>query len=153
MKDSQEMDVKNEIVTKLKRYFEERDDVIMAFLFGSWAKGEAGIDSDMDIAVYLKPRKGTLEWEDTDAYYESEDSIWLEIEKIVQREVDLLVLNRASATVAESALRAIPIIIKDRRIYMDFLLKITSEAIDFREWVEGYWQLKESRRYGVITGR
>ncbi|MDI6793268.1 MAG: nucleotidyltransferase domain-containing protein [bacterium] len=147
------MDVKNEIVTKLKGYFEERDDVIMAFLFGSWAKGAGGIDSDMDIAVYFKPRKGVLEWEDTDAYYDSEDSIWLEIEGIVQREVDLLVLNRAAATVAESALKGIPIVAKDRFLYMDFLLRITSEAIDFREWVEGYWQLKERRRYGAITGR
>lgn len=142
-----------EMVMKLRKYLEKRNEVIMAFLFGSWAKGEAGIDSDMDIAVYFKPKTGVLEWEDSKAYYESEDFIWLEIERIVQREVDLLILNRAAATVAESALRGIPIIIKDRHIYMDFLLRITSEAIDFRGWVEGYWNLKESRRYGAITGR
>jgi len=62
-------------------------------------------------------------------------------------EVDFLVLNRAPATVADTALKGLPIVIKDRKRYMDFLLRVTSEAIDFREWVEGYWRIKEKRRY------
>jgi len=62
------------------------------------------------------------------------------------RDIDLLVLNRASPTVSESALKGIPILIKDRGVYLDFLLRITSEAIDFREWMESYWKLKERLR-------
>lgn len=34
---------------------------------------------------------------------------------------------------------------------MDFLLRITSEAIDFRQWVESYWNLKERIKHGVST--
>jgi hypothetical protein len=71
----------------------------------------------------------------------------------VQREVDLLVLHRASATVAESALKGVPIIIKDRGLNLDFLLRITSEAIDLRKWVGEYWKLKERRKYGAIARR
>ncbi|MDI6704280.1 MAG: nucleotidyltransferase domain-containing protein, partial [bacterium] len=138
---------KDKTVMKLKKYFTNREDIIMAFLFGSWVKGGNGIESDMDIAVYFKPKTGILEWE-ANTYYDNENSIWLEIERIVQREVDLLVLNRASATIAESALKGIPIIIKDHSFYIDFLLRITSEAIDFRDWIESYWSLKEKRRYG-----
>ena len=144
-------DLENEILMELKEYFEKSDDIAMAFLFGSWAKGECGPDSDMDIAIYFNPRAGVLEWENEDAYYEGEHRIWVEIERIVQSEVDLLVLNRAPAIVADSALKMVPIIIKDRSLYIDFLLRITSEAIDFREWIEGYWSLKERRRYGVIA--
>jgi len=144
--------MKNPTVTKLRKYFTNREDIVMAFLFGSWAKGGEGIESDTDIAVYFKPSTDVLEWE-ANTYYDNENSIWLEIERIMQREVDLLVLNRASATIAESVLKGIPIIIKDRSLYMDFLLRITSEAIDFRDWIEDYWSLKEKRRYEAITRR
>ncbi len=146
-------EIANRIVEKLGNYFEKRDDIVMAFLFGSWAKGHEGTESDIDIAVYFKPENNILEWESTDSQYESEREIWLDIERIVEKDVDLLVLNRAAATVADSALRGYPIIIKDRNLYMDFLLRITSEAIDFRQWVEGYWRSKEQRRHGAAATR
>jgi len=146
-------EIANRIVEKLGKYFEKRDDIVMAFLFGSWAKGHEGTESDIDIAVYFKPENNILEWESTDSQYESEREIWLDIERIVEKDVDLLVLNRAAATVADSALRGYPIIIKDRNLYMDFLLRITSEAIDFRQWIDGYWTFKEQRRHGAATRR
>ncbi len=77
----------------------------------------------------------------------------MDIESIVEKDVDLLVLNRAAATVADSALRGLPIIIKNRNIYMDFLLRITFEAIDFRQWIDGYWTFKEQRRHEAATRR
>lgn len=42
---------------KLKDYCAKRDDVILAFLFGSQAKGLTRPSSDWDIAVYLDPRQ------------------------------------------------------------------------------------------------
>ncbi len=143
----------NRVVENLGNYFEKRDDILMAFLFGSWAKGHEGTESDIDIAVYFKPENDILEWENTDSQYEGEKEIWLDIESIVEKDVDLLVLNRAAATVADSALRGLPIIIKNRNIYMDFLLRITFEAIDFRQWIDGYWTFKEQRRHEAATRR
>jgi predicted nucleotidyltransferase len=144
---------KERILSNLRDYFNKKREVSMAFLFGSWAKNQEGAESDMDIAVYFKPKLNALEWQDADAYYETESKIWADIENIVEMEVDLLVLNRAHATVADSALRGIPIVIKDRNLHMNFFLRITSEAIDFREWVDGYWRLKEKRKYAFAAGR
>ncbi len=128
---------KEEILSNLRDYFEKRREVSMAFLFGSWAKSQEGVESDVDIAVYFKPKTNVLEWQDPDSYYETEKQIWADIESIVEIEVDLLILNRAHATVADMALRGVPIVIKDRNLYMNFFLRITSEAIDFREWGDG----------------
>ncbi|MFH1713261.1 MAG: nucleotidyltransferase domain-containing protein, partial [Candidatus Jacksonbacteria bacterium] len=50
-------------LAKLKTYFKNRDDVLMAFLFGSQAKGYSTKRSDWDIGVYLKPKSGWLEWD------------------------------------------------------------------------------------------
>ena len=143
--------MQDKIVEKLRDYFEKKNEILMAFLFGSWARGQEVIESDLDIAVYFKPKKNLVEWEETDYYYETEGQIWVEIEEIVETEVDLLVLNRAASCVADNALRGIPIIIKDRSFYMDFLLRITSEAIDFRQEVESYWRLKEQMKHGITS--
>jgi len=116
---------KEGIISALRDYFKKREDVLMAFLFGSWIKDRESGESDIDIAVYLKPKRNILEWQ-SDNYYESEHQIWREIEKIVK---------------------------KDRKFYMDFLLRITSEAIDFREWVEAFWMEKEKRKCEITSRR
>ena len=43
----------------------------------------------------------------------------------------------------------VPVVIKDRVLYLDFLLRTSSEAADFREWVESYWQLKQRHLHGT----
>lgn len=137
---------KDIIIGLLKPYFEKRDDVAMAFLFGSWATGRYCRESDVDIAVYFKPKSGHMEWEEFDARYEGEEVLWRDIENILGKEVDLLVLNRAASSIADSAISGVPVIIKDRGLYLDFMLRVTSEAIDFRGFVAEYWRLKEEMR-------
>ena len=143
---------KERLRLELREYFEKKEEVLMAFLFGSWAKNQEGLESDLDVGVYFRPKTETLEWQ-SDSYYESEKKIWMELEQMADREIDLLVLNRAPATVADAVLRGIPIVIKSQNLYMDYLLRITSEAIDFRACVEDYWRLKEERRNGTVAGR
>ena len=44
------------VVKTLQEYFRDRDDVVLAYLFGSQAKGTASpVRSDYDFAVYFKP--------------------------------------------------------------------------------------------------
>src|SRR4030067_3511917 len=66
------------------------------------------------------------------------------IERLLKRNVDLIVLNRARSSIAASAINGMPIIIKDRGLYLDFMLRITREAEDFRETVEDYWKTKRA---------
>ena len=131
------------ITKKLKDYFEKRDDVVMAFLFGSFAKGQEIYDSDVDVAVYFKPKTKAIEWEE-DNFYLEEDKIWRELENVLKRDVDLLILNRAPSRLASKILRAgIPIIIKDRSVYWRFFLLIGSVARDFQEFIRDYRRIRE----------
>ena len=57
-------------------------------------QGEETAESDLDIAVYIAPEGPDIEWEET-RDYETEDEIWSSVEKIVGRDTDLIVLNRA----------------------------------------------------------
>ena len=135
---------RHELEGNLKEYFEKREDILMAFLFGSYAKAISHRESDVDIAVYFRPRSGFLEWEEFDMKHEAEDEIWLDIERLLKRNVDFIVLNRARSSIASSAINGRPIIIKDRGLYLDFMLRVTAEAEDYREMVEDYWRIKQA---------
>lgn len=141
------------IIQNLKDYFGAREEVLMAFLFGSRARNFSHKESDIDLAIYFKPQQGYVELEKEDARYPQEHEIWLDIERLLGQEVDLIVLNRAPARISDSALRGIPVIIKDRKLYWDFMLRVTSEAEDFREFVEEYWKLKQEIHKNAIEKR
>lgn len=127
----------------LNDYFAKRPDVAMAFVFGSRAKGLSTAESDLDIAVYFWPKSGELEWEGTD-YYAGEDKIWLEAEKIAGMRVDLVVLNRAPATIAFAAIQSgRPLAIKDHSLYLRFLLAVSSAAEYFLDFTRDFWAIKQ----------
>jgi predicted nucleotidyltransferase len=127
--------IPDEQIKLLKHYFQNRSDIAFAFLFGSQARGTATELSDVDIAVYFYPEKRhPVEYEE-EKYYEAENEIWADIEKIVKKEVEMLVLNRVSSTVAASAIRGIRLAINDWGMYLDFMEVITAEADDFMDFV------------------
>lgn len=80
----------DEIVDKLHRFFAEQKEVLLAYLFGSYAKGEAESGSDVDIAVLLDPG---LQGEDLYNVYRN---LFFGIRGTIGAErFDLLILNRA----------------------------------------------------------
>lgn len=134
--------MKNETLTKLKEYFETREDVDLAFLFGSQSSGRQRISSDWDIAVYFKSPHG-LELESTD-HYAGEETVHAEVERLVETEVDLVVLNRARPPLVFSILNTgIPLNIKDRSLYLNLLTQTHYEAVDFWKFVEEFWRIRE----------
>lgn len=122
-------------IEALKHYFETRKDIAFAFLFGSQARGAATKLSDVDIAVYFYPEKRhPIEYEEA-VFYPTEDEIWSDVERMLKREIEMLVLNRVSASVAASAIRGISLAINDWGLYLDFMEVVTREAEDYREMV------------------
>jgi predicted nucleotidyltransferase len=123
------------LIEKLKEYFSQRKDIAFAFLYGSQAKGSANKLSDVDIAVYFYPlERHPIEFE-KEVFYDAENEIWGDLQRILKEEVELLVLNRVSASVAASAIRGIPLSTKDWGLYLDFMEVITDVAQDFTELV------------------
>ncbi len=121
------------MLAELKHYFSTRSDIAFSFLFGSYARGTAGSLSDIDIAVYFYPdQRYPIEYEE-EVYYDSEDETWADLERLLGREVELLVLNRVSASVSATAIRGIPLVINDWGLYLDFMEVVTREAEDYRQ--------------------
>ena len=95
----------------LRSYLQQEPNVRFALVFGSWAKQTAGPDSDLDLALYFgQAPEGidTLEMINT-------------LSNIANREVDLVVLNRASAFLRHQVVKeGIRFLIKDPIGYRKF---------------------------------
>jgi len=112
-------------------------------LFGSRAKGNEREISDWDIAVYFKPEE-YLEIE-TEREYPGENKIWSDLIDILETdEVDFLVLNRARAPLVYNVLRTgTSLIIKDIRLYLDLLCKVSYEAVEWWDFVSDFWRISQ----------
>jgi uncharacterized protein YutE (UPF0331/DUF86 family)/predicted nucleotidyltransferase len=139
-----EMKNKNKVET-LKRYFSRKTEVLAAFLFGSEAYGLKTKDSDIDIAVYFKPLTRAVECE-VKRDYPAEEEIRFDLVRMLETDnLDLVVLNRAKPVLAFNILRSgIPLVIKDKGLYLDFYLMISREAEDFSNFMEDYLEIKMS---------
>ena len=124
----------NRTLQLLTNYFEVRNEITFAFLFGSVARGKVRKDGDVDIAIYFWPEED-IEWEAFNKIYKGENSMARDLEKLLKKEADLVVLNRARAILADEILRkGTPILIKDRGIFLDFFCIISDEAEYMRDW-------------------
>lgn len=132
----QEGDESRRILGTLKRYFASRDDVVVAFLFGSHARGKATRRSDVDVAAYF-----------AGAYDLTRvNGVAGELEALLHKDVDLIVLNEANASVAWAALRGVPLVVRDRIFYLRYMLDVSREAEDFSELLHDMWRLRRAHR-------
>ena len=111
----------------LRNYFQKNPEVVLAFLFGSFSKEREIEESDMDIAVYLKGNKDQF------------DNIRSEVISLVNREVDLVDIKEAPATLVSNILKtSIPLTIKGRNLYWNIYLEKSLEAEDFCHFLEDF---------------
>ena len=83
LQENREMLPRRPEIEQLREYFENRDDTLMAFLFGSQIKENHSKISDWDIACYFTPFSNTIEWE-KDRSYPEESKIWSDLTKILE---------------------------------------------------------------------
>lgn len=137
------MSAADEITAAVGGGLERFPQLTFAVLFGSAAAGRMRPDSDSDVAVY-GAAGGRLEIEQ-DREIDRETELQIALERATQRNVELLILNRAPATVCAAALTTGRIVLmRDRAFYTRYLLAVTSAATDF---------LQTEGEYRAIRGR
>ncbi|MFH1380113.1 MAG: nucleotidyltransferase domain-containing protein [bacterium] len=122
----------NKLINVLKNYFVQEKNVSMAFLFGSAAKNRTFKESDIDIAVYLKNNNKR-----------NYHKIWNDIEDLVHYDVDLVNLNDTYPSLAFEAIRGIKLKIKDESFFVNYMINISQEAVDFQEFILDFWKQKK----------
>jgi len=93
------------IVRITSEYFAKRDDIIFAYLFGSYAKEKQTHLSDIDIAVYIREKKGISD---------KKLKILMDLSKLLKTDdIDLVILNEAPISLLTKIL-AHKIILNDK---------------------------------------
>jgi len=124
------------MIEELKKYFSGQKDISMAFLFGSQAKNRGREMSDFDVAAWFKH----------DPSLDQINTVQRDIENLVRKDVDLIVLNSARPTVAWAAMRGKKLLIRNWALYLKQLLAVSMEAEDIQDFNIDLWKLREKAR-------
>lgn len=118
--------MKNETAKLLDRIADclrQDENVLFALIFGSYASGKQRPDSDLDLAVcYRNPPEGL------DVLYAVND-----LSNAIGKEVDLVVLNRASAFLRHQVMKTgVRIFIRDDIAFRDFRDKAIRDYMEYK---------------------
>ncbi len=106
----------------LKAFFRDEDNVLFAFLFGSFAVGCARPDSDVDVGVFFRK---VPDWE---VLKELRDRL----AGHVGRDADLVVLNDAGPVIAMQILQTGVPVKKDGEAFSAFYVRTLNEYEDLK---------------------
>lgn len=112
------IDQKETVINKIKEYLNKRQEVLFAYIFGSFVKSEEF--SDVDIALYVNG-EFSFKYE-----FEIEDNL----EKILNLPVDVRVINNAPVSFAYGVLKD-GLLIKDNDVRTDFQMLKFKEYMDY----------------------
>lgn len=127
------------IIKDIKKVLTSRKEIVIAYLYGSFAKGKTSKASDIDIGILLKKsfRK--------DVFYEGE--LALEIEKKTKlKNIEVVVLNNKPVRFLNQVLRYGKLILsKDEKYRINFETFVTKSYIDFKPHYKLYDDLRLKR--------
>ena len=112
-----------DIINKLKESLTVNSDIVLGFLFGSFAEGTITSSSDLDIAVYFS---GSVDFYRLNKLRE-------DISAMLGIDVDVVVLNSASPVIKMQVLKKGKLLInKDRKVYNAFFVDTVNEYDDLK---------------------
>jgi len=116
---------------ELTHYFSSKDNVILAYLFGSTVRGDTGKLSDVDIGVMLDENLSKKDRFDLELKLTGEIAILIKKNKI-----DLVVLNEAPLLLAYNIIKSGIILKSDETQRVKFETKILSMYMDEKYYIK-----------------
>lgn len=128
---------RNEILSEIKNFLNSRDDVLLAFVFGSFIEDRQTEESDIDIAILFKQRP------DFSTLTEIIDTL----SGIAKREADIVVLNDSSPIIRMQVLKKGRLIKKiNDSVYNDFFTRTIKEYDDLK-------RIRKEQEKNILRGR
>ena len=134
----------------LEHYFSSQENVVLAYLFGSQARGQANALSDIDIAVLLAGRP------DSSQCFEARLQIMGELMDILHaNEVDVAILNQTPPALSYRVLRdGVLLFCRDRDQMIAYRVRVINEYLDFKPILERHTQaiIEKARKGELFNG-
>lgn len=116
-----------DIIEKCKNILVGYEDIVFAYIFGSYVQGKMRADSDIDIAIYLEKKI------DIDTYLE----IKAYLSETFKREIDLIILNNATPLLKyEIYKNNILLFARDKSIETNYKVKTLFEYSDMKKYLD-----------------
>lgn len=124
------------LIKNLKEVLEKEEEILFAYLYGSYAYDSVLPESDIDIAVFLKPS-------DIKKYLEIEKKILSSlIDKFHSDRIDLRILNGLPLLHQYNILKdGIPIFIRDEQARVDFDTRVMIRFFELKPYLEEYREM------------
>lgn len=124
----------------IKKVLDDHEEVLVAYLYGSLAKGTARKESDIDIGLLLE------EDYEPDGLYSSRVSGEVEGELESGRDVDVRVLNERPITFQHQVLKnGDKIFTRDEKARIDFETKVYDRFLDYKPFFDRYNEIRRKR--------
>lgn len=121
----------NETLRALNALFRKEDNILVAYLFGSFARGIEAVKSDIDIAILLKKTPERL----LDYYLQVVDGL----SKVLNSDVDLVILNTAPPLLKHQIVKHGKLVhCKDEEARIRFEARTQDEYMDFSRALARY---------------
>ena len=128
------------MMNQIKEILKKNKEISFAYLYGSVAKGLSDENSDVDIAVFL--RDPTIL--EKKLFFESE--IAIEIEKSINKIVDVRVLNNTSLRFMHQVLKYGKILFsRDEKERITFETQTIDKYLDFKPFLLEYDRIRNKR--------
>lgn len=145
----QEFDL-TQTASSLERYFASLNDVVLAYLFGSYARRQAWAHSDVDIAVLLAGQP------DDDHCFDMRLEIIGGLMDILNvNDVDVLILNQAPPALRYAVLRDGRLLFcRDRQAMIMFRVRTINDYLDFKPILQRHETalLERARKGELLRG-
>jgi len=124
------------LINVLKEVLEKDEDVLFAYLYGSHVYGFAHLESDVDIALYLKHS-------DIKGFIEKEKKLTsILVTELHTDKIDLRILNVSPILLQYEILKeGIPILIRDESEKVDFETRVMNRFFELKPHLDEYQQL------------
>jgi hypothetical protein len=127
----------SKIIKSLKTFFSERQEILLAFLFGSFTSKRMRPSSDVDIGILFK----------TVPNIDTTNNVTEELSSLLQREVDLVVLNHASPVLKMQILKnGILLYASDRKHFHHFFTDTVNQYDDLK-------RIRKNCEESILKGR
>ena len=127
---------------KIKKTLEKERNILFAYIFGSYARGEARENSDIDLAIYVKRVPKDI--------FKYESKIASKIEKEIKKQVEVRVLNRLPSLLQSRIMKEGNLVFsKNEKERIKFETFAMSNYLDFSYLMKEYNKIR-ARRFKVV---
>jgi len=131
---------KSRLLNDIRELIEKEKEVLFAYLYGSSVSHSIPFDSDIDVAVYLKPS-------DMKSYIREEERLTNTLVfKLHNDKIDLRILNNLPFLLQYNVIKeGIPIFIRDESERIDFEIRVMNRFFELKPYLDEYRQMLSSR--------